>query len=56
MRDGDILAAAQEERFTRKKHDFNFPGNAINYCIDCAGITSDQLDSKGFFRYGLGAD
>lgn len=35
--DGDITAAAQEERFTRKKHDPGFPANAIRYCVDQAG-------------------
>ena len=33
IKDGVIVAAAQEERFTRKKHDYNFPVNAINYCL-----------------------
>ena len=33
VRDGEIIAAAQEERFTRKKHDFNFPTNAVEYCL-----------------------
>lgn len=38
VRDGDILAAAQEERFTRKKHDPKFPKKAIKYCLEEAGI------------------
>ena len=33
LKDGEIIAAAQEERFTRKKHDQNFPSNAIKYCL-----------------------
>ncbi|MCL5746561.1 MAG: hypothetical protein M1541_21955, partial [Acidobacteria bacterium] len=37
VRDGEIVAAAQEERFTRKKHDARFPRNAVCYCIDQAG-------------------
>jgi carbamoyltransferase len=37
--DGDVVAAAQEERFTRKKHDPAFPEQAIRYCLDEAGIT-----------------
>ena len=42
--DGNIIAAAQEERFTRKQHDFNFPGQAINYFLEQAGIGIDDLD------------
>ena len=38
VKDGEIIAAAQEERFTRKKHDHNFPANAINYCLSSANI------------------
>lgn len=49
LKDGEILAAAQEERFTRKKHDDSFPANAIKYCLDYAGITSTQLDYIGFY-------
>ena len=47
--DGDIVAAAQEERFTRKKHDFSFPGHAIAYCLGEAGIPADQLDYVAFY-------
>jgi len=47
--DGDIVAAAQEERFTRKKHDFSFPINAINYCLREADITAADLDFVGFY-------
>ena len=43
MRDGEILAAASEERFTRKKGDSSFPRNAVDFCLERAGITSDQL-------------
>ncbi|MCP5104879.1 MAG: carbamoyltransferase [bacterium] len=49
VRDGEILAAAQEERFTRKKHDFNFPENAINYCLAEAGIRPGELDYVVFY-------
>jgi len=49
VRDGDIAAAAQEERFTRKKHDFNFPGKAIAYCLEEAGIKPNQLDYVAFY-------
>ena len=37
--DGEVIAAAQEERFTRKKHDFNFPNRAIEFCLGQAGLT-----------------
>ncbi len=44
IRDGQIIAAAQEERFTRKKHDPGFPRNAINYCLAEAGTNIQNLD------------
>jgi carbamoyltransferase len=47
--DGRIVAAAQEERFTRKKHDAAFPVNAVQYCLDEAGLTPGQLDYVGFY-------
>src|SRR3989304_2029629 len=47
--DGEIVAAAQEERFTRKKHDEGFPTNAIDYCLRHAGLTPEQLDYVGFY-------
>ncbi len=47
--DGDIVAAAQEERFTRKKHDSEFPAHAIDYCLAAAGLRPDQLDYVGFY-------
>ena len=49
LRNGDIVAAAQEERFTRKKYDAGFPENAIKYCLSEAGITTDQLDHIVFY-------
>ena len=49
VKDGDIIAAAQEERFTRKKHDFSFPINAINFCKDFARIGSDDLEIVAFY-------
>ena len=49
IKDGYILAAAQEERFTRIKHDQNFPINAIKYCLKEAGITAQQLDYIAFY-------
>ncbi|MSR76137.1 MAG: hypothetical protein EXS68_00920 [Candidatus Ryanbacteria bacterium] len=47
--DGRIVAAAQEERFTRKKHDHAFPHKAIAYCLDEAGITTADLDYVAFY-------
>ncbi len=47
--DGKVIAAAQEERFTRKKHDFGFPSNAIDYCLKAGGITVEQLDYVAFY-------
>ena len=47
--DGQIVAAAQEERFTRKKHDAGFPENAIRYCLEEAGLTPADLDYVGFY-------
>lgn len=50
LRDGEIIAAVQEERFTRKKHDAGFPKNAINYCLQEAGIEPTRLDSVVFYE------
>jgi carbamoyltransferase len=47
--DGEIIAAAQEERFTRIKHDHNFPVHAARYCLKEAGISAEQLDYVGFY-------
>ena len=49
LKDGAIVAAAQEERFTRIRHDEDFPTNAIKYCLKQAGITIDQVDYVGFY-------
>jgi len=49
VRDGEILAAAQEERFTRKKHDPGFPKLAIDYCLSAGGIDPGQLDFVAFY-------
>ncbi len=49
VRDGEIISAAQEEKFTRKKHDFNFPSNAINFCLQYGGINTPQLDLVVFY-------
>lgn len=51
--DGKILAAAQEERFTRKKHDSGFPANAINFCLKEAGISGNEVDQVVFYEKPL---
>ena len=51
--DGQIVAAAQEERFTRKKHDAGFPSKAVDYCLKEAGITAAELDYAGFYEKPL---
>ena len=47
--DGEIVAAAQEERFSRVKHDAGFPKQAVDYCLAEAGITAGDLDHVGFY-------
>ena len=49
LKNGEIVAAAQEERFTRKKHDQNFPLNAIEYCLKEAKISADDLEIIAFY-------
>lgn len=49
VRDGVVIAAAQEERFTREKHDSAFPAKSIAYCLDQAGISLDQVDCAAFY-------
>lgn len=49
VKDGDIVAAAQEERFTRIKHDFHFPKNAAKYCLDEGGLEVEELDYVAFY-------
>jgi len=51
--DGRIVAAAQEERFTRKKHDHGFPANAVRYCLQEADLTADQIDLVAFYEKPL---
>jgi carbamoyltransferase len=53
VEDGRIVAAAQEERFTRKKHDPSFPTHAVAYCLREAGVTPAQLDLVGFYEKPL---
>ena len=50
IEDGILIAAAEEERFTRKKHDYEFPHNAINFCLEQAGIEGQDLDYVVFFE------
>ncbi|GAB4276123.1 MAG: carbamoyltransferase [Candidatus Rifleibacteriota bacterium] len=50
VKDGEIIAAAQEERFTRVKHDSNFPVNAVKYCLKEANTTIDKIDKVVFYE------
>jgi len=50
VRNGEIVSAAQEERFTRKKHDSDFPRNAIKFCLEDNNITVDDLDYVTFYE------
>lgn len=50
LNDGTLVAAAEEERFTRRKHDYNFPEKAIEFCLRRAQITGQQLNSVVFFE------
>ena len=50
IREGEIIAAAQEERFTRKKHDAGFPHKAIQYCLKHAGISANQIENIVFYE------
>lgn len=49
VKDGEVISAAQEERFTRKKHDYDFPTNAINYCLNKSKISGKGLDYVAFY-------
>ena len=51
--DGQVIAAAQEERFTRERHDASFPAHAIEYCLTEAGMTPSQLDYVGYYEKPL---
>ena len=53
IKDGTIIAAAQEERFTRKKHDDNFPHGAVQFCLKQAGIDVSQIDYVAFYEKPL---
>ena len=49
LKNGEIIAAAQEERFTRKKHDQSFPFNAIKYCLKEAKIPASDIDIVAYY-------
>src|SRR3989440_11378741 len=49
IQDGRVMAAAQEERFTRKKHDSNFPYHAIASCLESAGVRASHIDCVAFY-------
>ena len=53
MDDGRVLAAAQEERFTRKKHDASFPINAIRYCLETSKLSLSDIDAIVFYEKPL---
>ncbi|MFH1716806.1 MAG: carbamoyltransferase [Planctomycetota bacterium] len=53
VRDGEIVAAVQEERFTRTKHDSQFPTNAVEYCLRAGGLTAEKLDHVVFYEKPL---
>jgi carbamoyltransferase len=50
LRDGQLVAAAEEERFSRKKHDYEFPQHAIDFCLGAGGIEAVDLDYVVFFE------
>ena len=50
LRDGRIVAAAQEERFSRKKHDPRYPAGAVEYCLEAGGITAGEVDHVVFYE------
>src|ERR1700753_904650 len=51
--DGEIVAAASEERFTRQKGDARFPAGAVAYCLREAGVRADQLSAVGYYEKPL---
>ena len=53
VRDGEIIAAVQEERFTRKKHDNQFPSNAVEYCLEAGSLRAEELDYVTFYEKPL---
>ena len=53
LRDGVLIAAAEEERFSRKKHDSGYPVHAVQFCLEAAGIRPDELDYVVFYEKPL---
>ncbi|MCP5101639.1 MAG: hypothetical protein GY943_39345 [Chloroflexi bacterium] len=53
LKDGELIAASEEERFSRKKHDFGFPHHAIEFCLEQVGITAQDLDYVVFYEKPL---
>src|SRR5947199_7373756 len=51
--DGRVVAAAQEERFSRRKHDADFPARAVAYCLEAGGLTPSQLDYIVYYEKPL---
>jgi carbamoyltransferase len=51
VRDGEIIAAAEEERFTRKKHDYEFPQHAIDFCLKTGGLHATDLENSNGFSF-----
>ena len=56
IKNGDIISAAQEERFSRKKHDSSFPSNAINFCISQGKLELKDIDYKIYLVYNYLSD
>src|SRR5215470_9083780 len=55
LHDGRLVAFAEQERFSRTKHDASFPAEAIRYCLDEAGITLGDVDHVAYFWQGMAA-
>ena len=53
IRDGEIICAVQEERFSRVKHDSRFPENAINYCLKSQNINLDDIEYVAYYEKPL---
>ena len=53
LKDGDIISAAQEERFSRKKHDSSFPKNAVSYCLKSQGISLPDVNKIVYYEKPL---
>src|SRR6187431_319937 len=53
LRDGEIVAAAQEERFSRRKHDDRFPRRSVQFCLETAGIRASDVDLIAFYEKPL---